>query len=155
MLSATLELCESACTFGAFGGVPSTISLPFQWNQIGTTRGVPSRQMYARRAGEVDRSNSCATGSSSNAKLPCFVAILFFLSAACSSAEDFLRKKMRDGRGEGRSDDQQDQPSRAPLLMEPREPDEDVGHVRGAVAHVREDRQDEEPERKIEGDRRS
>src|ERR1700716_3671773 len=47
VLNAILELRESALTFGAFSGVPSTISLPFQWNQIGTTRGVPSFHTYA------------------------------------------------------------------------------------------------------------
>jgi len=32
----------SAFIFGASGGVPSTTSARFQWNSIGTTRGVPS-----------------------------------------------------------------------------------------------------------------
>lgn len=32
---------------------------------MGTTRGVPSRHTYARRAGIVDRSSSCATASCS------------------------------------------------------------------------------------------
>src|SRR5262249_53847767 len=75
MLSATFALGLSARTFGAVGGVPSTISLPFQWNQIGTTRGPRSRPTYASRAGEVDRNSSCARGSLSNERLPCFVAI--------------------------------------------------------------------------------
>jgi hypothetical protein len=44
IVNATLEFWRNTFTFGAFNGVPSTISSPFQWNQMGTTRGVPSCQ---------------------------------------------------------------------------------------------------------------
>src|SRR5260370_41927348 len=75
IVSATFGFFANAFTFGAAGGGPRTICLPFQWNQIGTTRGVPSNQMYAKRAGIEDRSNSLAIGSLSKAISPCFVAI--------------------------------------------------------------------------------
>src|SRR3712207_2153146 len=42
MVRATFELSGSTFTFGALGGDPSTIASSSQWNQIGTTRGVPS-----------------------------------------------------------------------------------------------------------------
>ncbi len=45
MVRATGEPSWMALSFGAFGGETTTTSLPFQWNQIGTTRGVPSSQL--------------------------------------------------------------------------------------------------------------
>src|ERR671932_366296 len=42
---------------------------------MGTTRGVPSCQEYARRAGLVECSSSCATGWLSNARSPCCAGI--------------------------------------------------------------------------------
>lgn len=42
MVTATAELWVKALSLGARIGVPSTTALPFQWNQIGTTRGLPS-----------------------------------------------------------------------------------------------------------------
>src|SRR5215213_10462156 len=75
MVRATLELSGSTFTFGALGGDPSTITSPSQWNQIGTTRGVPSRHVYASRARLVECSSSCATGSSRRERPPCSVVI--------------------------------------------------------------------------------
>src|SRR3954468_17184624 len=75
MVSATFDLSGSTPTLGALGGEPSTISSPSQWNQIGTTRGVPSRHTYANLARLVECSNSCATGSSRRDKSPCPVVI--------------------------------------------------------------------------------
>jgi hypothetical protein len=40
-------------------GMPS--SSPVQWNQVGTTRGVPSTARYATRAGMVQMSRRLAT----------------------------------------------------------------------------------------------
>jgi hypothetical protein len=45
IVSATFVPSRSACILGASGKVPSTISAPFQWNPMGTTRGVPSVQV--------------------------------------------------------------------------------------------------------------
>jgi hypothetical protein len=45
MVSATFEPFVSTFVFGASVAVASTISSPFQWNPMGTTRGVPSRQV--------------------------------------------------------------------------------------------------------------
>jgi hypothetical protein len=45
MVTATSVRSCNALSFGAFGGVPSTIASPVQVNQIGTTRGVPSPQV--------------------------------------------------------------------------------------------------------------
>jgi hypothetical protein len=42
---------------GAPAGLAITISLPFQWNQIGLHRGVPSVQVYARWASCCDVNN--------------------------------------------------------------------------------------------------
>src|SRR5215212_5522801 len=75
MVRATFELSGSTFTFGALGGDPSTIASPSQWNQIGTTRGVPSCHVYASRARLVECSSSCATGSSRRERSPCSVAI--------------------------------------------------------------------------------
>lgn len=44
IVRATFAPSRSAVIFGA-SGVPSTISSPFQWNPMGTTRGVPSVQV--------------------------------------------------------------------------------------------------------------
>ncbi|CAA9300123.1 MAG: hypothetical protein AVDCRST_MAG61-879 [uncultured Friedmanniella sp.] len=38
----TAGFCPSAFSLGALGGDPRTIADPFQWNQMGMTRGVPS-----------------------------------------------------------------------------------------------------------------
>src|SRR5262249_46464572 len=83
IVNATFVPSRSTFILGASGNVPNTISWPFQWNQIGTTRGVPSLQLYASRAGSVDCSSFCATGSSSSARLPCLVVMVpsFKLSA--------------------------------------------------------------------------
>src|SRR5262249_20256130 len=75
IVSATFGFFTKAFSLGAASGVPRTICLPFQWNQIGITRGVPSGHVYANRAGIVDCSNSFAIGSLSKAISPCFVAI--------------------------------------------------------------------------------
>ncbi len=45
IVSATFVPSRSTRIFGASGAVPSTISRPFQWKPIGTTRGVPSCQV--------------------------------------------------------------------------------------------------------------
>jgi hypothetical protein len=45
MVTATASPSCRAFIFGASSGVPSRISLPFQWKPIGTTRGVPSVQL--------------------------------------------------------------------------------------------------------------
>jgi hypothetical protein len=45
MLTATFEPFLSTFILGASGVVASTISCPFQWKPMGTTRGVPSRQV--------------------------------------------------------------------------------------------------------------
>jgi hypothetical protein len=42
MVTATSLRSRSARIFGENRGVPNTISVPVQVNQIGTTRGVPS-----------------------------------------------------------------------------------------------------------------
>src|SRR5438128_664926 len=81
MVNATFGFFTNAFIFGAVSGVPNTICLPFQWKQIGMTLGVPSCQTYAKRAGIVDRSKSCAIGSLSNPMSPCFVAIVFLLTS--------------------------------------------------------------------------
>src|SRR5438105_9179507 len=74
---------------------------PFQWNQIGMTRGVPSDQTYAKRAGIVDCSNSCAIGSLSKAISPCFVAIhLSLLKTEIRLLPQRERKQRRAG-GDG------------------------------------------------------
>jgi hypothetical protein len=52
------------------------INLTGQCNQMGMTRGVPSDQTYANRAGTAEWSNSWASGSFSKATSPCFVAIV-------------------------------------------------------------------------------
>jgi hypothetical protein len=43
---------------------------------MGTTRGVPSNQVYASRAGRVEASSSTATGSSSSACVSAFAVII-------------------------------------------------------------------------------
>src|SRR5262249_10844475 len=75
MVSATLGFLAIAFSFGALGGVPSTNSRPSQWNQMGTTRGVPSVQMYARRAGIVDCSKACEAGGWGRSSDPCFTGM--------------------------------------------------------------------------------
>src|SRR5215213_6218483 len=92
MVRATLELSGSTFTFGALGGDPSTITSPSQWNQIGTTRGVPSRHVYASRARLVECSSSCATGSSRRDRSPHSVVIsrsfrryTVWLAASCKN----------------------------------------------------------------------
>jgi hypothetical protein len=45
MVIATRGLARRAATFGASDGPAITTSFPFQWNQIGTTRGEPSCQV--------------------------------------------------------------------------------------------------------------
>jgi hypothetical protein len=49
IVSATLGFLASALSFGAFEGLASTNSRPFQWNQMGTTLGVPSRHRLGGR----------------------------------------------------------------------------------------------------------
>ena len=44
IVNAAAGLTASAFSLGARGGLPKTNSSPVQWNQIGTTRGVPSVQ---------------------------------------------------------------------------------------------------------------
>jgi hypothetical protein len=52
IVNAAAGLTASAFSLGARGGLPKTNSSPVQWNQIGTTRGVPSVQEQTIRAGE-------------------------------------------------------------------------------------------------------
>src|SRR5919204_2497900 len=59
---------------------------------MGTTRGVPSCQEYARRAGLVECSRSCATGWVSNARSPCCDGI-------SSSFTDLYTKRWRSYAG--------------------------------------------------------
>jgi hypothetical protein len=54
IVSATFGFAEIARTLGDSTGVPSTISAPSQWNHVGTTRGVPSRETYATRTGVAE-----------------------------------------------------------------------------------------------------
>src|SRR5687768_4093259 len=96
MASATCEGLPSAFIFGAVTGVPIMISLPFQWNQIGMTRGVPSGQTYAKRAGILDRNNSCAIGSLSKAISPCFVIV----PSLCDEVWDDFRTTSGIGKGD-------------------------------------------------------
>ena len=70
IVRATVGFIWSARTLGASGGQTIAASSPFQWNQIGATRGVPSGQVKASRAGMVERSNSWAIGSLSDSGLP-------------------------------------------------------------------------------------
>ena len=73
IVTATVERSVSALIFGAWGCVPKYIAEPSQWKQIGITRGDPSVQVYASRAGFVEANIRCATGSSSNST-PCPIA---------------------------------------------------------------------------------
>jgi hypothetical protein len=45
-------------------GLGSQVGAGVQWNQVGTTRGVPFLAMYATRAGMVEASRRCATSLS-------------------------------------------------------------------------------------------
>ena len=54
---------RQARTFGERGTVQMMNSAPFQWKPSGITRGVPSRAVYATRAGMLELINSCASGS--------------------------------------------------------------------------------------------
>src|SRR6266540_905473 len=59
-VTATAGLLVSVFTFLECSGVPKTISSPVQWNQIGSTRGVPSTEVYASLANVSDRSSCWA-----------------------------------------------------------------------------------------------
>jgi hypothetical protein len=48
MASATAGFTESAATLGAVAAVETTNSVPVQQKPTGTTRGDPSRAVYAR-----------------------------------------------------------------------------------------------------------
>src|SRR5208282_5689001 len=63
IVSATCGLAASALSLGALAGEPMTSCSPVQWNQTGTTRGVPSIHVYASRAGIVEPRSFTATGS--------------------------------------------------------------------------------------------
>ncbi len=63
MLTATFAPLVSTFVLGASAAVASTISCPFQRNPMGTTRGVPSCQVYARCKRLFDYNNCWATGS--------------------------------------------------------------------------------------------
>src|SRR5947207_10835086 len=58
---------------------------------------------------------------------------------------------MGDGCRERGADDEEDDTARPPRPIETGELDEDVGHGGRAVAHVREDGEEEDPEREVEG----
>ena len=77
MLTATRVPVFRAFSYGTSGGVPNTSWDPVQWNQIGTTRGVPSVQTYPSRAGAGEWSNCWATGSWSSCRVPCSVVTAF------------------------------------------------------------------------------
>jgi hypothetical protein len=77
MVMATAGLAGSAATraaacrtCGADRKVGMTSSSPVQWNQVGTTRGVPSVQVNAKRAGTVEVSSRLATSLSSSRRSP-------------------------------------------------------------------------------------
>jgi hypothetical protein len=76
MVIDTLGFMAKALSFGAFDGVPITTSCPFQWNQMGTTRGVPSVHTYANRAGIFDCRSCFDTGCSNSSRPPCFTGII-------------------------------------------------------------------------------
>src|ERR1700736_5957139 len=76
MVIDTFGFLAKALSFGAFDGVPMTSSYPFQWNQMGTTRGVPSVHTYANRAGIFDCRSSFDTGCSNSSRPPCFTGII-------------------------------------------------------------------------------
>src|ERR1700730_2790165 len=76
MVIDTFGFLAKALSFGAFEGVPITSSCPFQWNQMGTTLGVPSVHTYASRAGIFDCRSSFDTGCCKRSRPPCFTAII-------------------------------------------------------------------------------
>src|SRR6202045_3682242 len=76
MVIDTFGFLAKALSFGAFDGVPITSSCPFQWNQMGTTLGVPSVHTYANRAGIFDCRSSLDTGCCKSSRPPCFTGII-------------------------------------------------------------------------------
>src|SRR5260370_15424520 len=76
MVLNTLGWLAKALSLGAVDGVPITNSCPFQWNQMGTTLGVPSVHTYANRAGIFDCRSSLETGCSNSSRPPCFTGII-------------------------------------------------------------------------------
>ena len=76
MVIDTFGFLAKALSFGAFDGVPITSSCPFQWNQMGTTLGVPSVHTYANRAGIFDCRSSFDTGCCKSSRPPCFTGII-------------------------------------------------------------------------------
>src|SRR6267143_4060434 len=76
MVIDTFGFLAKALSFGAFDGVPITSSCPFQWNQMGTTLGVPSVHTYANRAGIFDCRSSFDTGCCKSSRPPCFPGII-------------------------------------------------------------------------------
>src|SRR6266851_10033068 len=72
MVIDTFGFSAKALSFGAFDGVPITSSCPFQWNQMGTTLGVPSVHTYANRAGIFDCRSSFDTGCCKSSSPPLF-----------------------------------------------------------------------------------
>src|ERR671916_1450250 len=72
MVRATFELSGSTFTFGALGGDPSTIASPSQWNQIATTRGVPSALRRRSSTVQLEASISIVSSPESrSARLAC------------------------------------------------------------------------------------
>src|ERR1700730_5739617 len=76
MVIDTFGFLAKALSFGAFDGVPITSSCPFQWNQMGTTLGVPSVHTYANRAGILDCRSSFDTGCCKSSRPPCFTGTI-------------------------------------------------------------------------------
>src|SRR6266851_128147 len=76
MVIDTFGFLAKALSFGAFDGVPITSSCPFQWNQMGTTLGVPSVHTYANRAGIFDCRSSFDTGCCKSSRPPCLTGII-------------------------------------------------------------------------------
>jgi hypothetical protein len=72
-------------------------SRPFQWNQLGTIRGVPSRATYATRAGNAEASSARATSVSSRLRSPCASAIRSPWSAASVDADARQQRDLRFG----------------------------------------------------------
>lgn len=96
MVMATAGLARSASTraaalrtCGADRNVGMTSSVPVQWNQVGSTRGVPSVQTKANRAGTVETSSRLARSLSSSPRSPWRRSIFPPELGACSLMGQF------------------------------------------------------------------
>src|SRR5262245_36206398 len=93
-----------------------TISSPVHSNHIGMTRGVPSRQRYARRAGIVDWSSAWATGSVCSVVIAsCVVIRIPFLL----TVPPIARRDHRSSTPRGDDQDGDPPPARAVSLLLP------------------------------------